>query len=135
MWGIIVGYDESLIVELSGDLTTFQMLFRAFRLVTLPVGWTGSVPIFYDDITYILQPEIPHLTIPYIDDVPVKGPVLRYLLGDGPYKTLPENVEIRKFVWKHFQNVNRIVQHMRYCGGTFSGKKLLLCVDHGTLLH
>jgi hypothetical protein len=41
------------------------------RLVTLPMGWTNSVPIFHDDVTYILQPEIPHTTIPYIDDVPV----------------------------------------------------------------
>ena len=80
-------------------------------------------------MTYILQQEIPHLTIPYIDDIPVKGPPSRHLLEDRSYKTLPENPEIRKFVWEHFQNVNRIVQHMKYCGSTFSGKKLLLCVE------
>ena len=27
------------------------------------------------------------------------------------------------------QNVNRIVQHMKYCGGTFSGKKTIVCTD------
>ena len=69
---LYVGYDERLIAESSGDLTTFQTPFGALRLVTLPMGWTGSVPIFHDDVTYILQQEIPHLTIPYIDDVPVK---------------------------------------------------------------
>src|SRR6202790_774071 len=126
---LYVGYDERLIAENSRDLTTFQTPFGSLRLVTLPMGWTGSVPIFHDDVTYILQPEIPHLTIPYIDDVPVKGPASKYLLEDGSYETIPENPGIRRFVWEHFQNVNRIVQRMKYSGGTFSGKKLLLCVD------
>ena len=34
-------------------------------------------------MTYILQQEILHLTIPYIDNVPVKGPPLKYLLENG----------------------------------------------------
>ena len=110
---LYVGYDECLIAESSRDLTTFQTPFRALRLVTLPIGWTGSVLIFHNNVTYILQQEIPHLTIPYIDDVPVKGPVSRYLLEDGSYETLPEIPGIRKFVWEHFQNVNRIVQRMK----------------------
>jgi len=49
-----MGYDERVLAEYSSDLTTFQMPFRALRLVTLPIGWTNSVPIFYDNITYIL---------------------------------------------------------------------------------
>ncbi|KAJ2927298.1 hypothetical protein H1R20_g9797, partial [Candolleomyces eurysporus] len=51
--------------------------FGAMRLVTLPMGWTNSVPIFHEDITAILQPEIPHITEPFVDDVPVKGPLTR----------------------------------------------------------
>ena len=42
-------------------------------LVTLPMGWTNSVPIFHDDVTHILQSEIPDVTIPFIDDVPIKN--------------------------------------------------------------
>ena len=75
MLDLYVGYDERLIKESSRDLTTFQTPFGALRLVTLPMGWTNSVPIFHDDVTFILQPEIPSVTIPYIDDVPIKGPV------------------------------------------------------------
>jgi hypothetical protein len=126
---LYVGYDERLIAETSRDLTTFQTPFGALRLVTLPMGWTGSVPVFHDDVTYILQPEIPHLTIPYIDDVPVKGPISRYLGEDGKYETIEGNKGLRKFVWEHFQNLNRIVQRMKYSGGTFSGTKLALCVE------
>lgn len=92
------------------------------------MGWTNSVPIFHDDVTYILQDEIPQWTIPYIDDVPVRGPASRYILPDGSYELVP-NSPIRRFVWEHFQNINRIIQHMKYAGGTFSGHKLRLCAE------
>ena len=41
---------------------------------------------------------------------------------------------ICRFVWEHFQNLNHIVQHMKYCGGTFSGKKSLLCAREITVV-
>jgi hypothetical protein len=129
MLDLYVGYDERLIAESSRDYTTFQTPYGALRLVTLPMGWTNSVPIFHDDVTYILLPEIPKVTIPYIDDVPVKGPASRYIQSDGSYDVIPENHGIRCFVWEHFQNLNRMVQRMKYCGGTFSGKKLAVCVE------
>ena len=127
MFDLYVGYDERTLAESSRDLTTFQTPFGALRLVTLPMGWTNSVPIFHDDVTYILQPEIPEVTIPYIDDVPIKGPKSKYKLADGTCETIPENTGIRRFVWVHFQNLNRVVQRMKYCGGTFSGPKTTLC--------
>ena len=91
MLDLYVGYDERLLAEDSRDLTTFQTPFGAMRLVTLPMGWTNSVPIFHDDVTCILQPEIPDFTIPYIDDVPVKGPATWYEPEDGTYETVPKN--------------------------------------------
>jgi Integrase zinc binding domain/RNase H-like domain found in reverse transcriptase len=45
-----------------------------------------------------------------------------------------ENPGIRRFVWEHFQNLNRIVQRMKYAGGTFSGKKLVLCAEEVTVV-
>ena len=134
MFDLYVGYDERTLAEDSRDLTTFQTPFGALRLVTLPMGWTNSVPIFHDDVTHILQPEIPEVTIPYIDDVPIKGPKSRYTLADGTYETIPENSGIRKFVWEHFQNLNRVVQRMKYCGGTFSGHKTTLCAEEITVV-
>ena len=77
------------------------------------MGWTNSVPIFHEDITYILQPEIPHTTIPYIDDVPICGPATCYLTKDGSPETHPANSGIRRFVWEHFQGLNRVVQRMK----------------------
>ena len=134
MFDLYVGYDERTLAESSRDLTTFQTPFGALRLVTLPMGWTNSVPIFHDDVTFILQPEIPEVTVPYIDDVPVKGPKSRYMLADGSYEMIPENPGIRRFVWEHFLNVNRVVQRMKFCGGTFSGYKSTLCAEEITVV-
>jgi hypothetical protein len=129
MLDLYVGYDERGLAETSRDLTTFQSPFGALRLVTLPMGWTNSVPIFHDDVTHILQPEIPETTVPYIDDVPIRGPETRYPLADGTEERIPDNPGIRRFVWEHFQNANRIIQRVKYCGGTFSGPKTVLCAE------
>jgi hypothetical protein len=126
---LYVGYDERVLSAASRDLTTFQTPYGAMRLVTLPMGWTNSVPIFHDDVTYILQEEIPDVTWPFLDDVPVGGPTSRYEKPDGTYETIPENNGIRRFVWEQFERLNRVVQRMTYAGGTFSGKKSILCAD------
>ena len=91
---LFVGYDERELAEESRDLTTFQTPFGAHRLTTLPMGWSNSVPIFHDDVTFILKDEIPHVTAPYIDDVAVKGPESDYRRPDGSYETIPENLGI-----------------------------------------
>jgi hypothetical protein len=80
------------------------------------------------DINYILRDEIPLFTVPFIDDVTIKGPVTCYENADGIYETIPENSGIRHFVWEHLTNINRILQQLKYFGGTFSGKKLKLCI-------
>ena len=116
------------------DYTTFQTPYGALRLVTLPMGWTNSVPIFHDDVTFILQEEISHVTVPYIDDVPVKGLKTRYELPNRSYETIPENTGICRFVWEHVNNINRVLQRMKYCGGTFSRHKSVICAEEITVV-
>jgi hypothetical protein len=91
------------------------------------MGWTNSVPIFHDNITYILQDEVPHVTIPYIDDVAVHGPETCYELPDGTKEEVPSVPGVCRFFWEHMQNVSSVVQRMKYSGGTFSGYKYVLC--------
>ena len=45
-----------------------------YRLTSIPMGYTNSIQIFYGDTTFLLQEEIPQVTIPFIDDIPIKGP-------------------------------------------------------------
>jgi len=85
---LYIEYDERVLVEWSRDLTTFQTPFEVLRLVTLPIGWTNSVLIFYNGVIYILRDEIPKYTLPYIDDVPIRGTKTRYELPGGRVKTL-----------------------------------------------
>ncbi|KAJ8582517.1 hypothetical protein M405DRAFT_702836, partial [Rhizopogon salebrosus TDB-379] len=79
-------------------------------------------------IVHILHPEIPQYTDPYLDDVGVKGPKSTYPMADGSPEVLDANPGIRCFIFEHLENVNRIIQCMKYCGGTFSGTKSFLCV-------
>ncbi|KAG6882633.1 hypothetical protein C0992_011157, partial [Termitomyces sp. T32_za158] len=79
------------------------------------MGWTNSVPIFHDDITYILQPEIPQYVLSFIDDVGAKGPK-DWRLIDGKPATHPDNPGIRLALWDFFQVLNRVLQRMKYCG-------------------
>jgi hypothetical protein len=64
----------------------------------------------------------------FIDDVAVKGSVTHYENANGTYETIPKNSGTRCFVWEHLANVNQILQRLKYVGGTFSGKKLELCI-------
>ena len=74
------------------------------------------------------------MTVPFIDDVAIKGPRSRYQSDDGSYGMIPKNPGIRRFVWEHFQNMNRVVQCMKYCGGTFSRHKTTLCTAEITVV-
>ena len=55
-------------------------------------------------------------------------------MTEGTYEMIKENKGIRRFVWEHFQNLNRVVQHMKYCGGTFLGPKTVLCAEEITVV-
>ena len=133
MLDLYVSYDKCGILPSLHGLTMFQLLFGAPWLVTLPMGWTNSVPIFHNNITCILQPEIPNTMVLYIDDVPTHGPMEQYLLADG-IECIPENWGICHFIWEHFQGLNWVVQRVKYSGGTFSGYKSTLCAEEITVV-
>jgi hypothetical protein len=83
--------------------------------------------MFHEDVTHILQDEISHVTWPYIDDVPARRPPTRYELADETEERIPENLLIRRFVWEHLQDCNRVLMRLAYSGATVSRKKLQIC--------
>ena len=103
------------------------------------MGWTNSFQIMHGDITHILQDEIPDHTIPYADDVPIKGPKTRYELEGGGYETHPDNPGVRRFVWEHLNNVNRILHRVGTMGRDILGQEVCLvcsvCRNRRTPLH
>jgi hypothetical protein len=134
MFDLFVGFDQRPLAQQSRDLTTFQTPLGTFRLTCIPMGYTNSMQIFHGDTMFLLQEEIPHVTMPFIDDIPAKGPVSRYQRDDGTYETIPGNHGIRRFVWEHLQNVNRVIQRIKHAGGTFSGLKSFICVESAVVV-
>ena len=110
MFDLFVGFDQWALDIKSRDLTTFQMPLGMFRMTSIPMGYTNSVQIQQGDITFILQEEIPHVMVPFINDILVKGPPTQYMDENGNFETIPENQGIRCFIWEHLQNVNWVIQ-------------------------
>ena len=131
---LFIGYNEHILHVDSHDLTTFPTPFGVYRLTSVPMSWSNAVSAFHTDITFTLEPEIPHITIPFVNDAGVKGPCTHYELMDGTYKTIPDNPDIRHFVWEHFQNLSHLVQCMIYVGCTWSGPKGILCVPEAVIV-
>ena len=82
---LCVFFDQRQLHPNSCNLTTFTTLLGAQWLGIILMGWTGSPAILQGDITRILHPEIPKVTVPFMDDLRAKGPKMHYELEDGTY--------------------------------------------------
>jgi hypothetical protein len=133
MMDLFVGFDHRALAEDSRDLTTFQTPLGTFRLMVLPQGWTDSLAVFQNDVAFILQDEI-ECAPNFQDDVNVLGPHTRYKLRNGSYETIPQNTGIRRFVWEHCVDNNRVLHRLKLVGVTVSATKLFLCVPEVTVV-
>lgn len=131
---LFVGFDQRELDPESRNLTTFQTPLGTFRLTRIPMGYTNSQQVQHGDLCYLLQDEIPDTTMPFVDDVPVRGPPTRYELPGGGFETIPENPNIRRFVWEHMNDVLRVVWRVGKAGGTFSGPKAYICVPEAVIV-
>ena len=134
MLDLFVGYDHHTLDISSRDLTTIQSPISAVRLTCLPQGWTNAGAIFHEDVTFILELEIPHVAWPYMDDCSIKGPASHYETAYGGYDTIPENPGICTFIWQHLSNVHCIFHHLCCAGATMSAKKLFIAVPKVIIL-
>jgi len=67
--------------------------FEPVVIPTIPMGSTNSTRICHGDTSFILQDKIPHVDIPSIDNIPIKGPETRFE-QDGTYETIPDKPSI-----------------------------------------
>ncbi|KXN89544.1 hypothetical protein AN958_05548 [Leucoagaricus sp. SymC.cos] len=91
------------------------------HLTVLPQSWTGSVGIFHNDVTFILQHEMDKAPN-FLDDITLLGPRTCYKRPDGTYETIPKNPNI-----EHAVDLNWVLHHLVHVGATVSAKKLQLC--------
>ena len=72
MMDLFVGYDQRPLHVESRDMTMFNSPLGPYRCTTLPMGHTNAAQIYQADMAFILQEEIPHHTMPFINDLPIK---------------------------------------------------------------
>ena len=73
MMDLFTGYDQRPLHVDSRDMTMFNSPLGPHCLTTLPMGHTDAVQIYQADMAFIPQDEIPHHTMPFINDLPVKS--------------------------------------------------------------
>jgi len=128
MLDLFVGYDHRTLDVALQDLTTIQSPIGAVRLTCLPQGWTNAGAIFHEDVTFILEPEIPDVAWPFMDDCSIKGPTMHYETADGGYESLPTNPLICRFVWEHLTDIHHVLHCLHCTSAMVSMKKLFVTV-------
>jgi hypothetical protein len=134
MLDLFVGYNHRTLDVALHDLTTIQSPVGMVRLTCLPQGWTNAGAIFHEDFTFILEPEIPDVAWPFMDNCSIKGPTTRYEMADGGYESLPANPLIRRFIWKHLTDIHHILHCLHCTGATISVNKLFITVPEVIIL-
>ena len=73
MGDLYSGYDQFQLSLESRDLTTIKTPLGFVRMCTLPQGATNLVAHMMNGMNKVLHDFIPHITMPFIDDLPIKG--------------------------------------------------------------
>ena len=134
MMDLFTGYDQCPLHVDSQDMTTFNSPLGPHHLTTLLMGHTNAVQIYQADMAFILQDEIPHHTMPFINDLLVKSKMSWYQRLDSSYETIPENPGIRLFIWKHLTVIHRILQCLQNINATVLAKKFVLATPDATIV-
>ena len=115
------GYDQVPLDVKSRDLTAFFTPLGLLRMTRLPQGATNSVAQFVRVVSKVLEDQIPHRAIPFLDDVGVKGPTSTY--ND-------EELEpgLRRYMVEHLQNLDATLCDLERAGCTI-GPKSQFCMD------
>jgi hypothetical protein len=111
------GYEQFQLVVESRDLTTLRTPLGLVRMCTLPQGGTNSVAHMVNAMNKVLRDCIPDITMPLLDDIPIKG---------CPVEERDETVGpdgCRRFVATHIDDCEKVLQRLEDARLTFSGEK------------
>lgn len=116
------GFDQVALDKKCRDMTAFMTPIGLLRNTTLPQGGTNSVAQFVRIVTKILEELMPHICLPFMDDIGVKGPRTTY----GNKEDSPG---IRRFVRLHIQWLDAVLATLERAGCTLSGAKSQWCMN------
>ena len=108
------GYDQFQLAMESRDLTTMKTPLGLVRMCTLPQGATNSVAHMQSAMNQILKDFVPDKTIPFVDDIPIKG-----CKEEAKDLTLDAD-GCRMFVKNHINDVDKILKRLEEVDLTLS---------------
>ena len=73
MGDLYYGYDQFQLAIKSCDITSIKTPIGLVQMCTLPQGATNLVAHMMNGMNKVLRDFIPHITMPFLDDVPIKG--------------------------------------------------------------
>ncbi|MCO5611390.1 hypothetical protein L7F22_065643 [Adiantum nelumboides] len=117
------GYDQFQLANKSRDLKTMRTPLGLVRMCTLPQGATNSVAHMMNGMNKVLRDFILQTTIPFLDDVPIKG---------CDTKEKDEALDLRgcrKFVANHIDDCDKILSKLEEVNLTLSGQKSIFGVN------
>ena len=111
------GYDQFQLAFESRDLTTMKTPLGLVRMCTLSQGATNSVAHMQNAMNQILKDFVPEKTIPFVDDIPIKG------CEEAKRDSTVQDNGCRAFVNEHIKDVDRILSRLEEVDLTLSIEK------------
>ncbi|GBG85375.1 hypothetical protein CBR_g40018 [Chara braunii] len=119
------GYDQFPVYPPDRPVTTMHTPRGLIHMNVAPQGWTNAVVVVQRHMIRAMQTVSPHITQPYIDDLAVKGP------KEKEDEVMPG---VRRFVWKHVQDIDQVLGLLEEHNLTTSGPKLKHYMREATIL-
>ncbi|GBG65169.1 hypothetical protein CBR_g49965 [Chara braunii] len=120
------GYDQFLVYLSDRSVTAMRTPRGLIYMNMAPQGWTNPMAMVQRHMIRAMKTVSLHITQPYIDDLAVKGPKEK-----ESDEVLPG---VRRFVWKHIQDLDKVLSLLEEHNLTASGAKSKHCIRKATIL-
>ncbi|GBG91940.1 hypothetical protein CBR_g54036 [Chara braunii] len=120
------GYDQFPVYPSDRHVTAMHTPRGLIHMNVASQGWTNAVAMVQRAMIRAMQSVSSHIRQPYIDDLAVKGPAVKESDEVSP--------GVRRFVWKHIQDLEKVLSLLEEHNLTASGAKSRHCMREATIL-
>ncbi|GBG69338.1 hypothetical protein CBR_g4034 [Chara braunii] len=120
------GYDQFPVSPPDRPVTAMHTPRGLIHMNVAPQGWTNAVAMVQRAMIRVMQSVSPHITQPYIDDLAVKELAVK--------ETDEVSPGVRRFVWEHIQDLEKVLSLLEEHNLTASGAKSRYCMREATIL-
>lgn len=118
---LLSGFHQRTLHPESRPLTTCHTPIGSLQLTSLPIGYTNSMQEFQRTTSHTLSTMGKEKALAFVDDIGLLGSKSRY-----DEKPIPENPNIRQFIWEYAHNLYELLATFVEVGCTASGSKMVL---------